>query len=180
MIAAFLALGFIFRANIRSVQTYLEIIKTIVVAVFIRNINKEARWIFAIACFVSCLLFESLPNALIYNVPCIVGGWVIGQQHYERKRIRNYISYFIVHSVMMVYEFVMFGIIMQIDLVSLYREQFSDVLSIITNGMVTKPFLETFFILFTIFDSAFSSFVIFALTQAAFKKLSKTKETINT
>lgn len=180
MIATFIVLGFIFRANIRSVQTYLEVIKTIVVAVFIKNMNHKSRWIFLLACFVSCLIFESLPNTLIYNVPCIIGGWFIGQQKYENKKVVNYLSYFVVHSVMMIYEFIMFGIVMQINLISLYREQFSEMLSFLTNGILTKTFLEISFVLFTVFDSAFSSFVIFILTQAAVKRLNKIKDTENT
>lgn len=173
MIATFLVVSLMFRGNVRVVQTYLEIIKTIVIAVFLRNIKSDAWWIFAVACFASCLFFVSIPDTLIYNVPSIVGGCVIGLQRHNERRIRNYLMYFAVHSVMLIYEIFMFGILMQINLFALYSEQFSEVLIMLTNGVVTTKFMQMFFVAFTIFDSAFSSFVIFVLSQVTFRKLDR-------
>lgn len=57
MIATFLGISLIFRGNARVVQTYVEIVKTIVVAVFLRNIKNDKWWIFAVSCFISSLFF---------------------------------------------------------------------------------------------------------------------------
>ena len=177
MIATFLAVSLIFRSNTRVVQTYLEIVKTIVIAVFLQKIKSDAWWIFPAACFVSCLFFVSIPDTLIYNVPSIVGGSVIGLQKHNDRKIRNYLSYFAVHSIMLIYELFMFGILMQTNLFALYSEQFSEVLVILTNGAITTKHMQIFFVLFTIFDSAFSSFVIFALTQVTFQRLNRVVKT---
>lgn len=177
MIATFLGISLIFRGNARVVQTYVEIVKTIVVAVFLRNIKNDKWWIFAVSCFISSLFFVSIPETLIYNVPSIVGGCVIGLQRHKERIIRNYLIYFVVHSVMLIYEIFMFSILMQTNLFVMYSEQFSDVLAILTNGVVTTKFMQIFVVVFTIFDSAFSSFVIFALSQMTVRKLERAIKT---
>lgn len=173
MVATYLVVSLMVRGNARMVQTYAEIAKTIVIAVFLRNIKSDAWWVFSSACFVSCLLFVSIPETFIYDVPSIIGGCVIGLQRYSNRKIRNYLSYFGVHSVMMIYEIVVFSILMQMNLFLLYKEQFSTTLAVLTGGVLNKTFVEVLFILFTIFDSAFSSFVIFILAQMVFKRLDR-------
>ena len=173
MVAVFIALNLIFRGNVRVVQTYLEIIKIIVIAVFLRKINSNAWWIFTLACFVSCLFFVSIFDTLIYNIPSIICGITIGLQKHSDRKFRNYLSFFAVHSFMMIYEIVMFGIIMKTNLFTLYREQSSGILALITNGAVNEIFSEIFLVLFIILDSAFSSFVIFTLTQITLQRLNK-------
>ena len=173
MIATFLVLSFIFRGSARVVQTYLEIVKTIVIAVFLRKIDGNSWWVMALACFASCLLIISIPDTLIYNVPSIVCGCVIGLQKNNSPKLKSYLSFFAVHTIMMIYEIVIFGLVMKTNLFILYGDQFSDTLEIITNGEVNKSFLGVLFILFTIFDSAFSSLIIFAFAQVVLRKLEK-------
>lgn len=78
---------------------------------------------------------------------------------------------------MLIYEIFMFSILMQTNLFVMYSEQFSDVLAILTNGVVTTKFMQIFVVVFTIFDSAFSSFVIFALSQMTVRKLERAIKT---
>lgn len=179
MIALFLSICFAFRTNIRVVQTYLEIIKVIIVAVFIRNIERKNWWVSASACFLICLLLVSVPDTLIYNVPSIVCGCVIGLQKERKGIVRNYLFFFIIHSLMLIYEFAVFGFFMQTNLFTLYQEQAATVLSEITSGMISVIMAQALFIAFMIFDSAFSSFVIFSLSQIAIKKLNGVLRTSN-
>lgn len=175
MIASFLALGLIFRTNTRVVQTYLEIVKTIIIVVFIRNMRCNSWWIFVSACILSCLIFVSVSDTLIYNVPAIIGGCVIGLQKSNSNKIINYIAYFIVNSIMIVYEFIMFGLFMKTNLFILYQKQLAIILSEFTSGVITELFLQVLFWMFVLFDSAFSSFVIFVLSQIVLKELKMMK-----
>lgn len=180
MIATFFVLSLLFRGNTRLVQTYLEIVKTMVIAVFMWNIKSNNRWIFALACFVTCLLFVSIPDTLIYDVPSIVGGSVVGLQKHKVRKVRNYLSYFIVHSVMMIYEIAMFGLLMNMNLFTLYRKQFSATVVMLTNGSISTTFMEILFVLFMVFDSAFSSFLIFSLVQVVLRKLDRATKMTDT
>lgn len=94
-------------------------------------------------------------------------------QKNNSPKLKSYLSFFAVHTIMMIYEIVIFGLVMKTNLFILYGDQFSDTLEIITNGEVNKSFLGVLFILFTIFDSAFSSLIIFALAQVVLRKLEK-------
>lgn len=175
MVALFLALDLIFRTNVRAVQTYLEVVKTVIIAVFIRNMGRNGWWISAAACFLSCMIFVSVPNTLIYNVPSIIGGCVIGVQKENKNKIKNYVVFFIVNSFMIIYEFIMFGFFMQTNLFALYKKQAATLLTEITNGIISKTTLQVLFILFIIVDSAFSSLIIFILVQIILKKLNGIK-----
>lgn len=173
MIASFLAIGLIFRINTRVVQTYLEVVKTIIIAVFIRNMSRNSWWVFAIACVLSCMIFVSVPETLIYNVPSIIGGCTIGIQKDYRNKIINYVVYFIVNTILISYEFVMFGLFMGTNLFDLYKDDAAVVLSEVTGIVISESLLQVIFILFMLFDSAATSFVIFVLTQIILKRLDK-------
>lgn len=177
MIALFLALGLVFRNNTRVVQTYLEIVKIIIVAVFIRRVRRKNWWIYAMACLLSCLIFVSVSETLIYNVPSIIGGCVIGLQRENVGKVRNYMIFFVVNSIMIVYEFTMYGFFMQTNLFALYSEQLASTLVELTNGMISQMFLQGLFVLFMICDSAFSSLVIYILSQIILKKINGIKTT---
>lgn len=173
MVALFLALDLIFRTNVRAVQTYLEIVKTIIIAVFIRNMGRNSWWISAAACFLSCMILVSVPNTLIYNVPSIIGGCVIGVQ--KENKIKSYVVFFVVNSFMIIYEFIMFGFFMKTNLFALYKKQAANILPEITNGIISKTTLQVLFMLFIILDSAVSSLIIFILVRIILKKLNGIK-----
>lgn len=80
---------------------------------------------------------------------------------------------------MLIYEFAVFGFFMQTNLFTLYQEQAATVLSEITSRMISVTMAQALFIAFMIFDSAFSSFVIFSLSQIAIKKLNGVLRTSN-
>ncbi len=176
MIASFLAIGLIFRTNIRTVQTYLEVVKTIIIAVFIQNVNRNSCWVFAIACVLSCMIFVSVPDTLIYNVPSIISGCTIGLQKNDRNKIINYMVYFIVNTVLISYEFIMFGLFMRTNLFDLYKDDAAVVLSEVTGLVISESLLQVIFIIFMLFDSAVSSFVIFVLTQIVLKRLDRIRK----
>lgn len=176
MIASFLALGMFFRTNARVVQTYLEIVKTIIVAISIRKMERNSCWIFAVACFLSCLIIIPIPDTIIYNVPSIIGGCVIGTQKNIDKKFRNFMCFFIVNSMLIIYEFLMFGFFMETNLFNLYSEQSTVLLSEIINVDIPDTYFKIVFIGFMILDSAFSSFVIFGLFQMINKKISGIKK----
>lgn len=171
MIALFIVIGFLFRGNIRTVQTYLEIIKTMVVAVAVRNISPKARWVFPIACLVASMILIPFYEVLIYNVPSVVGGYVVGIQKENTKQILNYLVFVVVNSIMIIYEFGVFGFFMKTNLFLVYQEQAADLLTQFLGGAVTGSMVKIGFIVFMIGDSAFSSAVIFILSQLVIKKL---------
>lgn len=171
MIALFMAIGFLFRGNIRTVQTYLEILKTIVVAVAVRYISPKARRVYPIACFASSLILTPIYEALIYNVPSIIGGYIIGIQREKVKQIVNYFVFFLINSLMIVYEFLVFGFFMQTNLFFVYQQQAAELLSQFFGDAVTETMVMVGFAAFMIGDSAFSAAVIFILSQLVIKKL---------
>lgn len=146
MIATFLGISLVFRGNARSVQTYLEIIKTMIIAVSLRYIKSNTWWVFVVACFISCLFWVSISDTLIYNVPSIIGGSVIGLQRNNERKSRNYFLYFVVHSIMQIYSFFMVGIFTHTNLVDLYREYFFEIFTILMSGKITTAFMNIFFI----------------------------------
>ena len=171
MIALFIAIGFLFRGNTRTVQTYLEIIKSIVVAIAIRYISPKARWVFPLACLATSFIFIPIYESLIYNVPSIVGGYVIGIQKENNKKIINYGIFFLVNSLMIVYEFVVFGFFMQTNLFVVYQDQAAIMLSKLFGCIISESVVKVGFVLLMLGDSAFSAAVIFGLSQLVIKKL---------
>lgn len=121
-----------------------------------------------------CIMFIFLLifSTLIHNILLIICRITIGLQKHSNRKLRNHLAFFVIDSVMMIYEVVMFGIIMKINLFTLYREQSSGILALITNGDVNNIFSEIFLV-FIILDSVFSSFVIFTSTQITLQRLNK-------
>lgn len=175
MVALFLAVDLAFRMNASIVQEFLGVVKTIVIAVFIKNMGRGSWWVSVAACFLACLLFVPMTDTLIYNVPSIVEGCVLGLQKDDRNQFKNYMILFVVNSFMIAYKFVMVGFLMQINSDVLYREQIASVLPEITGGMIAESSLQILFILFMVFDSALSSLFIFGLFRTVWKKLKGTK-----
>lgn len=171
MVSTVLTIGLVFRGNIRTVQTYLEIIKTIIVALAIRNISPKGRYVFGATCICSCLILLPIQDTLIYNVPSVIGGYVIGIQKNSKKHITNFLVFFFVNTLMIVYEFFVFGFFMQTNLFIEYKGQAARILQQITKGCITENIVMVTFVLFLLADSAFSSFVIFELSQLVLKKV---------
>lgn len=175
MVALFLAMDLVFRMNVSIVQDFLGIVKTIVIAIFIKRMGRGSWWVSVMACFLSCLLFVPVPDTLIYGVPSMVEGCVIGLQKDDRNQFKNYMLLFAVNSLIIVYKFFMLGFFMQIDTYALYRGYIVSALPEITGGMIAEAALRILFILFMTFDSAFSSLIIFGLFRAILKKLKEAK-----
>lgn len=173
MIALFLTIGFAFRGSVRVVQSYLEILKTIIVAVAIRNVSAKARLLFPIACLFAGLIVMPIYEVLVYNVPCVVGGVCIGVQKEGTKHIINFVVFFLINTIMIGYEIFMFGFFMQSNLFVIYQEQAADMMAAVTGAMVSELFVKIGFVIFILVDSAFSAAVIYILFQIIIRKLKK-------
>ena len=166
MIAMFVAISMVFSADIRVMQTYLEILKTVIAAVCVRFISDKASIVFLIACFCVCLILLPIQTTIIYNVPSLIGGFAIGRMK-KRMRFPEFIIFFVVNTIMIFYEFWVYGIFMQTNLFEMYTSGALDIVNGIINVSVSDFLTKMIFIMFILGDSAFSSLVIFNVSKFA-------------
>jgi uncharacterized membrane protein len=169
MIAMFVAIGMVFSVDIRVMQTYLEILKTVIAAVCVRFISDKASIVFLIACFFVCLILLPIHTTIIYNVPSLIGGFFIGRMK-KRMRFPEFIVFFVVNTVMIFYEFFVYGFFMQTNLFEMYTAGASDIVNGIINVPVSGFLTKIIFIMFILGDSAFSSLVIFNVSKFAIRR----------
>lgn len=169
MIAMFVVIGMVFSADIRVMQTYLEILKTVIVAVSVRFISDKASIVFLMACFGICLILLPIHTTIIYNVPSLVGGFVIGRMK-KRMRFSEFIIFFAVNTIMIFYEFLVWGFFMQTNLFEIYTAGASDIVNGVINVPVSGFLAKIVFILFILGDSVLSSFVIFVVSKFAIRR----------
>ena len=166
MIAVFVAIGMVFNVDIRVMQTYLEILKTVIAAVCVRFISDKASIVFLIACFCVCLILLPIQTTVIYNVPSLIGGYTIGRMK-KRMRFPDFIVFFVVNTIMIFYEFWVYRIFMQTNLFEIYTSGALDIVNWIINVSVPGFLTKIFFGIFILADSAFSSLVIFNVSKFA-------------
>lgn len=175
MIAAFLSIDFIFRINIRSVQSYFEIVKTIIVAVFIHRVQGKHCWSYATACFLASLILFSVPDTLIYNVPSIVCGCTLGLQNDEAPMIKNYLEVLFVNFFMIIFEILMYGLFMEINLFAVYQSQIVLLLEEITGDVVSGSVFLLGVIAYYSFKAVISALLLFAPYRIVSSNLKKIK-----
>lgn len=173
MIAVFLSIDFIFRINVRDIQSYLEIPKTIIVAVFIDKAQRRHWLSYASSCFLASLIFFSLPDTLIYNVPSIVCGCILGLQNDEDPMIKNFLVLMIVNFAMVIYEMLMYGLFMQINLFAVYQSQIMVLLEEITGGIISDSVLIAGFLLYYSSKAVISAMMIFAPYRIVYSYIRK-------
>jgi len=179
MISVFLAIGIIFRGNIRAVQSGLEVLKTIIIAFAIKNLSNGRRITFCVACLLLSFILIPLHETIIYNIPSVIGGLVIGIQNKNTKRVINYGVYFFVNCLLIIYEFSVFNLLSHSNLFIMYFDQTTEMLVEFTNGNVSSSMIKAFFIGFMIFDSAFTSAIIFISSELVSSKLDLKKQSKN-
>ena len=153
MIAVFLSIDFIFRVHVRDIQSYLEIPKTIIVAVFINHAQVKHWMSYASACILASLIFFSLSDTLVYNVPSIVCGCTLGLQNDKKSVIKNF--------AMILFEMVMYGLFMQINLFEVYRSQIIVLFEEITGGVISDSVFRIGILLYYGFKAVFSTALLF-------------------
>lgn len=171
MIASFLTFGMIFRANVRVIQSYLEVAKIVIVAISVKFISRNSRLPFIFACLCTSIILLPIQNVLIYDISSLIGGYVIGSQKDETRKIKNYIVFCGVNILLILYEIVLVGVFTQTDIFSMYGEHIEFILGRISNRIITGTLAKVLLAGFILIDSMFSSFVTFVLTQFVMKKV---------
>ena len=174
MIAVFVVIGLVFNVNVRAVQTYVEILKTAIIAVCIRKfIPPKNSAVFLVACFLVCLILLPVHHAIIYNVPSLIGGYVIGRKREKYQIIRDYFPFFFVNTLMIAYKYLIYNLLMNTNLFLAYREGFSSVFSDVLGINISPAILNYVFILSLVADSAISSIIIYTISIFVIKQVDK-------
>lgn len=169
MIAALLSIDFVFRVSFRDIQSYLEIPKTIIVAIFIHKMHGKHWLSYAVACFLASLLFFSLPDTLIYNVPSIICGCTLGLQNEDRSAIQRFTALMIVNFGMILFEMLMYGFFMQINLFAVYYSQIMLLLGEIYEGVISEGRILTGILLYYSFKAVISAVMLFVPYRVIFR-----------
>ena len=88
----------------------------------------------------------------------------------KRMRFPEFIVFFVVNTVMIFYEFFVYGFFMQTNLFEMYTAGASDIVNGIINVPVSGFLTKIIFIMFILGDSAFSSLVIFNVSKFAIRR----------
>ena len=173
MIAIYVVISFVFIADVRFVQTFIEVVKTAVIAVCIRKFSSHKNSIiFLFACYMVCLITLPINQTIIHGVPCLIGGYVIGIQK-ERFKVRGFFMFFFINTLMIVYEFLLYNAIMGINLFSTYKNGLTDILTEVLGINISSVFLSIFFVLLVLVDSVFSSVIIYVFSSYVIKQTDK-------
>ena len=173
MIASFLTLGMIFRADIRVVQSYLEVAKIVIVAISVKFLSRNSRLPFIFACLCTCIILLPIQDVIIYDVSSLIGGYIIGIQKDETKKARNFMFFCGINLLLIIYEFVLVSFFTQINLFSMYDENITVILERISNCTITETVTKLFLGGFIFADCVFSSLVTFVLAQIMIKKVKR-------
>ena len=177
MIALFVAVGLAFNVDVRAIQTYAEIIKIAVIAVCIRLfIPPKYSVVFLCACFSVCLMVLPIQQTIIYNVPCLIGGYVIGKNRKRYSVAKDFLIFFLVNTIMIVYEFALYNVLMDINLFLSYREGLASLIFDIFGVEVTQSKLNIFFLLSIIGDSLFSSAIIYGFSVLLIRQMGRIRK----
>ena len=176
MIALFVAISYSFSFDVRAFQSYMEILKITIIAVAIRlfvPINKQL--LFTITCFCVCILVLPLHQNVIYNVPSLISGLIIGKE-ISSKKFLNFTIYFCINTIMTIYEFILCYVLLGTNLFISYSEGIADILTIFFKIQLSDSMLNTFFVLTILSDSLFSSAVIFIFSDFIIERIKILKE----
>lgn len=171
MVSFFLLLGYVFRSNARIVQSYLQVVKIVVVAITVRNLSNPVRWIFCTAALFTSFFLISLQDTVIYNIPALAGGIVLGLQEPEKRLPLQYILFFITNTILTIYEFLVYQLFTQINMFLIYKDVAYELSNLVFEVSSDTTVVYILFFIFVFFDSAFSSFVIFSLYRILAKKV---------
>lgn len=173
MIAIYIVISFVFIADIRFVQTFIEVIKTAVIAVCIRKFSTPKHSIiFLFACYMVCLITLPISQTIIHGVPCLIGGYVIGVQK-EKFKVRGFLLFIFINTLMIVYEFLLYNVIMGINLFATYQDGLVNFLTEILEINISSAFLSIVFVLLVLLDSVFSSVIIYVFSSYVIKQIDK-------
>lgn len=172
LIALFISLNFVFGMDVRLIQTYLEIPKTAIVAIYSSSTTRSSKAVFLGACLLTSFLTLPIQVTLIYNIPCMIGGLVIGCSRFDLK---CFLVYFAYNSFSIAYEFYLYLIFVNQNLFNLYVEDTASLLRKMTGFDFAGNGLMAAFVIFLLLDSAFSSAIIFAASHILMRRLNKTK-----
>ena len=172
MIAVFILIGIVFNIDYRPIQTYIEAVKIIVIAVSVRKLASIKNIIvFLTACLAICLFVLPTYQTLIYNIPSMICGFVIGFIK-DNKKIRKFLLLFLINTIMIVYEFVLSYVFLSVNLFSIYKSGMAEMLhffNIDLNSMI----INAIFVGFMVCDSVFSSGIIYLLSCVIFGRIDK-------
>lgn len=171
MIALFISLSIIFSTDVRAFQTYIEIIKTAIIAVSIRFMPKDLEIVFIPACFITCLIILPIHQTLIYNIPSLIGGWTIGR--HDSANVKGFMIFFIVNTLMILYEFTIYNALIGMNLFLVYFQVASGVLFRTFGSHVSDSVMHFVIIVFLLGDSLISSFIIYVFSRAIIKQVQK-------
>ena len=171
-IAIFISLNYLFGINARVIQTYLEIPKTAIAALYCSRTTKSGRRTFFAACLLTSLVLLPIQVTAIYNIPCLIGGFVIGR---SKRSLKSYLLYFICNTLFVVYEIYLHLILANQNLFSLYFADAASLFKEITGIEFTGQGPIVISLIFLIVDSAFSSAVIFFVSHFLMRRLDNTR-----
>lgn len=173
MISIYIVISFVFIADVRLIQTFTEVIKTSVIALCIRKFSSiKHSIIFLFACYMVCIITLPISQTFIYGIPCLICGCVIGIQK-GKSKIRGFFSVFLINTLMIVYEFWLYNLIMEINLFEAYQNGLADVLTDILEINISSEFFSIVFVLLILADSAFSSVITYAFSTFVIKQVDK-------
>ncbi len=173
MISIYIVISFVFIADVRFIQTFIEVVKTSVIAVCIRKFSSPKHSIiFLFACYMVCLITLPISQTVIYGVPCLIGGYVIGIQKGKFKII-DFFLFFFINTLMILYEFWLYNVIMGINLFATYQNGLADILTDVLGINISSVFLSMVFVSLILVDSVFSSVITYAFSAFMIKQTDK-------
>ncbi len=175
IIALFVAISFSFNFDTRVFQSYMEVLKIAIIAVAIRLfVPANNQLLFVIACFCVCMLALPLHQNVIYNIPSLISGLIIGKE-ISRKKILNFTIFFFVNTIMIIYEFFLCNVLFGTNLFMSYSEGIADLMTILLKIKINDATLNNIFALTILADSLFSSVVIFVGSEFLIERIKRLK-----